>query len=68
MPREAEASINEQEFILQALQQDIRLDGRALDSVRELLVSFGEEHGVADIQLGKTRYVTIFPVLYERPD
>ena len=55
MPREVEPSINEKEFILQALQQDIRLDGRALDAHRDLSISFGEEHGVADIQLGQTR-------------
>ena len=55
MPREAEPSINEREFILEALQEDVRLDGRALDAFRGLDISFGEEYGVADVQLGKTR-------------
>ena len=56
MPREAEPSSNERAFILQALQENVRLDGRALDAFRELIVSFGDEYGVADVRLGKTRY------------
>ena len=56
MPREAEPSINERAFILEALQENIRLDGRPLDAFRELQITFGEEYGVADVQLGKTRY------------
>lgn len=57
MPREAEISINEREFIKQALQEQIRLDGRAFDAFRSLELTFGEEYGVADVQLGKTRSV-----------
>ena len=56
MPKEAEPSTNERTFILQALQENIRLDGRSLDAYRQLDISFGEEYGVADVQLGKTRY------------
>lgn len=55
MPREAEPSINERAFILQALQENTRLDGRAFDTYRQLNISFGDEYGVADIRLGKTR-------------
>ena len=55
MPREAEPSKNEREFILEALQQDVRMDGRALDAYRNVELSFGDEYGVADVQLGKTR-------------
>lgn len=55
MPREAEPSINERAFILQALQEDVRPDGRALDSFRALDISFGDEYGVADVRLGGTR-------------
>ncbi|KAL9591370.1 MAG: hypothetical protein Q9179_007793, partial [Wetmoreana sp. 5 TL-2023] len=54
MPREAEPSKNEREFVLAALQENIRLDGRALDAYRNIELSFGDEHGVADVQLGKT--------------
>ena len=55
MPREAEISINEREFIKQALQEQIRLDGRAFDAFRSLELTFGDEYGVADVKLGKTR-------------
>ncbi|KAL8894568.1 MAG: hypothetical protein Q9192_004214, partial [Flavoplaca navasiana] len=33
----------------------IRLDGRALDAFRHIQLSFGDEYGVADLRLGKTR-------------
>jgi exosome complex component RRP45 len=55
MPREADISINEREFVLKALEEKIRLDGRSLEDFRPLQVTFGEEFGVADVQLGKTR-------------
>jgi hypothetical protein len=58
MPREAEISVNERAFIQQALQENIRLDGRAFDAFRSLKLTFGDEYGVADVQLGKTRYAT----------
>lgn len=56
MPREVEPSVNERAFLLQALQENIRLDGRALDAYRRLDVSFGDDYGAADVRLGKTRY------------
>ena len=56
MPREAEPSNNERTFILEALQENIRLGGRALDAFRNVKLSFGDEDGVADVALGKTRY------------
>ena len=56
MPREAEPSVNERTFLLQALQENIRLDGRALDAYRNLDISFRDDYGVADVRLGKTRY------------
>ncbi|KAL8931241.1 MAG: hypothetical protein Q9211_007117, partial [Gyalolechia sp. 1 TL-2023] len=48
MPREAEPSNNERAFILEALQQNIRLDGRALDAFRNIELELGDEYGVAD--------------------
>ena len=56
MPREAEPSLNERAFILEALKEDIRLDGRALDAFRAVSISLSDEYGVADVTLGKTRY------------
>ncbi|KAI4206325.1 MAG: hypothetical protein LQ346_001150 [Caloplaca aetnensis] len=55
MPREAEPSNNERAFVLEALREDIRLDGRALDAFRDIKLAFGDEDGVADVELGKTR-------------
>jgi exosome complex component RRP45 len=57
MPREADISINEREFIQLALRENIRLDGRSFDSFRNLELTFGDEYGVADVQLGKTRVI-----------
>jgi exosome complex component RRP45 len=56
MPREAEPSLNEKQFLLQALEEDLRLDGRPLDEYRPLGLQFRDEHGAADVKLGKTRY------------
>jgi exosome complex component RRP45 len=55
MPREAEPSLNEKTFVLQALQENIRLDGRGFDKYRPLELTFADEYGVADVSLGKTR-------------
>jgi len=55
MPREAEPSLNEREFIRQALRENVRLDGRRFDAFRAVDLSFGDEYGVADVRLGKTR-------------
>lgn len=55
MPREADPSTNEQTFLLSALRENIRLDSRAFDQYRPISLQFGDEFGVADVQLGKTR-------------
>lgn len=57
MPREADPSNNERAFLLQALRENIRLDGRALDAFRPIDLSFGDEYGMADVRMGKTRVV-----------
>ena len=56
MNKEALLSISERDFILNALREDVRLDGRGLDQLRPLKVSFGEEYGHVKVQLGKTTY------------
>lgn len=56
MPREVEPSLNERQFIRDALFESIRLDGRQLDQFRNLDLEFGDDYGVADVRLGKTRY------------
>ncbi|EEH22346.1 hypothetical protein PABG_04557 [Paracoccidioides brasiliensis Pb03] len=57
MLKEVDISANEREFILEALHKNIRLDGRALDQLRPLMVSFGNECGHVKLQLGKTSVV-----------
>lgn len=47
--------MNEKQFVLQALQENTRLDGRELDQYRPLELTFGDQYGVADVTLGKTR-------------
>lgn len=56
MPRETEPSQNEKAFVLQALSEGLRIDGRKLEQFRPITVNFGDELGVADVQIGKTRY------------
>lgn len=57
MPREAEPSLNEKAFLLQALQQNLRLDGRDIDEYRPIKLSFGDEYGLVEVEFGKTRYI-----------
>lgn len=54
MPREADPSSNARAFVLQALQENLRLDGRALDAFRPVDLVFGDDYGVATVRLGKT--------------
>ncbi|EGP88685.1 uncharacterized protein MYCGRDRAFT_108491 [Zymoseptoria tritici IPO323] len=55
MPQEAEPSKNERDFLLSALRENIRLDNRAFDQFRPIELAFGDEYGVCDVRLGKTR-------------
>ena len=55
MPREVEPSLNEKQFILRTLQENLRVDGRSFDQFRESKLSFGNEYGVVDVALGNTK-------------
>lgn len=55
MPAEALPSSNEGHFVLAALSQNIRIDGRSLDQFRPIHLAFGDNHGQADVRIGKTR-------------
>lgn len=55
MPRAVEISNVERSFISEALQEGIRLDGRAFDQFRKIEIELGEEYGTATVRLGKTR-------------
>jgi hypothetical protein len=66
MPREAEPSLNERQFVIEALNQKLRLDGRKFDNYRPLELEFGDEYGVATVKLGRTKY-KIAPYLPSTP-
>lgn len=55
MSKEAPLSLAERDFILEALRENVRLDGRGADQFRPLNLSFGDEYGHVKLQLGKTR-------------
>ncbi|KAL2205071.1 ribosomal protein S5 domain 2-like protein [Sarocladium strictum] len=55
MPREAEPSLSERTFLIQALDEGLRLDGRKFEQFRSFGLTFGDEYGVADVKFGKTR-------------
>ncbi|PLB47155.1 putative exosome complex endonuclease 2/ribosomal RNA processing protein [Aspergillus steynii IBT 23096] len=57
MNKEAPLSISERDFIVNALREHVRLDGRQADQFRPLSVSFGEEYGHVKVQLGKTSLI-----------
>lgn len=67
MPHEVGPSLNERDFIRKALRENVRLDGRALDQYRELDLSFGDEYGVVDVRLGRTRYAFLSSLLCPSP-
>lgn len=55
MSKEAPLSLAERDFILDALRENVRLDGRGADQFRPINLSFGDEYGHVKLQLGKTR-------------
>ena len=58
MPRESEPSLNEKAFVLQALQEGVRIDGRGFGELRSLDLQLGDEYGIADVRWGRTRLVS----------
>ena len=55
MPRGADISSVERNFIVEALQQGVRLDGRPLNQLRPIRLDLGDEYGTATVSLGRTR-------------
>ncbi|KAI7828016.1 ribosomal protein S5 domain 2-type protein [Gamsiella multidivaricata] len=53
--KELEPSTNEREFLLAALRQSARIDGRNFYDFRTLRLSFGADYGAVEVQLGNTR-------------
>lgn len=59
MPRESEVSTIQRDFILTALRENIRVDGRRFEQFRNLELEFGDEYGTVTLRLGKTRFVVV---------
>ena len=55
MPREPDPTNIERNFLLEALQQNLRVDGRKFDELRPVDLAFGEAFGSVSLTLGKTR-------------
>ena len=55
MSREAVPSNNERDFVVAALRQGVRLDTRAFDQFRQISLEFGDQHGTAEVRIGKTK-------------
>ncbi|KAI1315646.1 hypothetical protein EDD11_000539 [Mortierella claussenii] len=53
--KELEPSTNEREFLLSALREGARIDGRKFYDFRTLRLSFGDDYGAVEVQLGNTR-------------
>jgi exosome complex component RRP45 len=67
MPRENDPSTNEREFVLSALRENVRLDGRAFAQYRPISIDFGDEYGVADVRIGKTRVLVKISCTVTKP-
>ncbi|KAG2183630.1 hypothetical protein INT43_006638 [Umbelopsis isabellina] len=73
MVREAEPSLNEKQFVLRALKDGLRTDGRRPYDFRSIQISFLSEYGHVQIQLGRTRVTRVSAkvtaeVVRPRPD
>nr|CAD7412531.1 unnamed protein product [Timema poppensis] len=55
--KEALLSNCERTFVLQALSEGKRIDGREIDEFRELEIFFGTDWGCCQVSLGDTKYV-----------
>jgi len=55
--RETPISTNEKAFIEQALVAGLRADGRRVNDMRKLQITFHQEFGSVEVSLGLTRYL-----------
>ena len=55
MAKEIEISVSESKFILDALKQNQRLDGRSIDKFRDIKIKFGETYGDVIVEMGITK-------------
>ena len=60
MGKVEEPSLNEREFVLEALRQGKRVDGRDMLDYRSIRIHLSPTQvGVVEVELGKTRYVDV---------
>ncbi|KAG4303498.1 hypothetical protein PCANB_000215 [Pneumocystis canis] len=57
MVKDIGLSLNEKEFILEALNKNLRLDGRGFNIWRDLKITFGNTYGHAEVSIGKTKII-----------
>ncbi|KOH01107.1 exosome non-catalytic core subunit RRP45 [Saccharomyces eubayanus] len=55
MAKDIELSESESKFILEALRQNYRLDGRSFDQFRDVKIKFGKEYGDVSVEMGNTK-------------
>ncbi|KAI8140310.1 ribosomal protein S5 domain 2-type protein [Fennellomyces sp. T-0311] len=67
MVRDYDPSINESSFLLAALKEKRRVDGRGIYDVRSLQITFGADYGQVEVQLGRTRVSAKVSAKVERP-
>ncbi|EOR00241.1 hypothetical protein E3P92_02933 [Wallemia ichthyophaga] len=72
MPRKLEVNVNNKEFIINALKDNKRLDGRSLLEARRLELEYGEGLGSVTVKLGESKVMcsvscTVTSPLPERP-
>ncbi|OAD81394.1 hypothetical protein PHYBLDRAFT_25590 [Phycomyces blakesleeanus NRRL 1555(-)] len=70
MVKEIDPSINESQFLLSALKDGRRVDGRGVYDMRSIELTFGQDFGYVQVQLGKTRIAAkvTAEVVRPRPD
>ena len=57
--RPSSPSLPEHDFTLEALSQGLRVDGRGLLDARDVEILFGEELGMVECLMGRTRFVPL---------
>ncbi|ORY97387.1 ribosomal protein S5 domain 2-type protein [Syncephalastrum racemosum] len=67
MVKEIDPSLNEAAFLLDALRENRRTDGRETFDMRALNLKFGSDYGYVEVQLGRTRVAARVTAKVERP-
>lgn len=55
MAKDIEISTSEAKFLVEALKQNQRLDGRGFDELRDVKIELGRDYGDVTVSMGKTR-------------